>query len=63
MASPANKWLNVVKEKYVTLKPMPLFIGYFIAWANSRGELTFRSHVYGTIKKWRTTVYTQIAGL
>lgn len=40
--------MNSRKEKYVTLeKTIPVFIGYFTAWVNSKGELNFRDDVYG----------------
>ncbi|MBN8787922.1 MAG: L,D-transpeptidase family protein, partial [Terrimonas sp.] len=36
------------KERYVTLKKtVPVFIGYFTAWVDSKGELNFRDDVYG----------------
>ncbi len=36
------------KEKWVTLKqPIPVFIGYFTAWVDSKGLLNFRNDVYG----------------
>lgn len=40
--------MNSGKEKYVTLKnTVPVFIGYFTAWVDSKGELNFREDVYG----------------
>jgi murein L,D-transpeptidase YcbB/YkuD len=40
--------MNASKEKYVTLKEkVPVFIGYFTAWVNSKGQLNFRDDVYG----------------
>lgn len=40
--------MNAGKEKYVTLKEkLPVFIGYFTAWVDSRGMLNFRDDVYG----------------
>ncbi|RAJ03867.1 murein L,D-transpeptidase YcbB/YkuD [Chitinophaga skermanii] len=40
--------MNAGKEKYVTLKTqVPVFIGYFTTWVNSKGELNFRNDVYG----------------
>ena len=36
------------KERTVTLKqPIPVFIGYFTAWVDSKGQLNFRNDVYG----------------
>lgn len=40
--------MNATKEKYVTLKQqLPVFIGYFTAWVDSKGQLNFRDDVYG----------------
>lgn len=40
--------MNAGKEKYVTLKQtVPVYIGYFTAWVNSKGQLNFRDDVYG----------------
>lgn len=40
--------LNGTKEKYVTLKnKVPVFIGYFTAFVNYKGQLNFRDDVYG----------------
>ena len=44
--------MNSGKEKFVTLKEtIPVFIGYFTAWVNSKGELNFRDDIYGHDKK------------
>ncbi len=44
--------MNSGKERFVTLKEtIPVFIGYFTAWVNSKGELNFREDVYGHDKK------------
>ena len=44
--------MNSGKEKYVTLtKTIPVFIGYFTAFVNSKGELNFRDDVYGHDEK------------
>ncbi|SIO43867.1 L,D-transpeptidase family protein [Chitinophaga niabensis] len=40
--------MNAGKEKYVTLKEkVPVYIGYFTAWVNYKGQLNFRDDVYG----------------
>lgn len=40
--------MNSGKEKYVTLRePVPVYIGYFTAWVDSKGHLNFRPDVYG----------------
>ena len=40
--------MNSGNEKYVTLKePVKVFIGYFTAWVDSKGELNFRDDIYG----------------
>jgi len=47
-----TKAMNSGKEKYVTLKQtVPVFIGYFTAWVNTKGELNFRDDIYGHDKK------------
>ena len=44
--------MNSGKEKYVTLKEtVPVFIGYFTAWVDSKGQLNFRDDVYGHDKR------------
>ena len=44
--------MNAGKEKYVTLQQtIPVFIGYFTAWVNSKGELNFRDDIYGHDKE------------
>jgi murein L,D-transpeptidase YcbB/YkuD len=51
--------MNSGKEKYVTLKQtIPVFIGYFTAWVNSKGELNFRDDVYGHDKKMSEHLFT-----
>ena len=51
--------MNSGKEKYVTLKQtVPVFIGYFTAWVNSKGELNFRDDVYGHDKKMAEHLFT-----
>lgn len=43
-----EKAMNGDKEKFVALKDqVPVFIGYFTAFVNSRGQLNFRDDVYG----------------
>ena len=40
--------MNAGKEKYVTMKEkVPVYIGYFTAWVNYKGQLNFRDDVYG----------------
>lgn len=40
--------MNAGKEKYVTLKnPVPVFIAYFTAWVDRKGQLNFRNDIYG----------------
>lgn len=40
--------MNSGKEKYITLKDaVPVFIGYFTSWVDSKGDLNFRDDVYG----------------
>ena len=43
-----EKAMNGDKEKFVSLKDqVPVFIGYFTAFVNSKGQLNFRDDVYG----------------
>lgn len=43
-----EKAMNSDKEKFVSLKDqVPVFIGYFTAFVNSKGQLNFRDDVYG----------------
>lgn len=43
-----EKAMNGAKETYVPLKEqLPVFIGYFTAFVNSKGQLNFRDDVYG----------------
>ncbi len=43
-----DKAMNGSKEQYVTIKrQLPVFIGYFTAFVNSKGQLNFRDDVYG----------------
>jgi murein L,D-transpeptidase YcbB/YkuD len=43
-----DKAMNDSKEKFVQVKDtLPVFIGYFTAFVNSRGQLNFRDDVYG----------------
>ncbi|MGZ8525147.1 MAG: L,D-transpeptidase family protein, partial [Chitinophagaceae bacterium] len=54
-----TKAMKSGKEKYVTLSPtIPVFIGYFTAWVNSKGELNFRDDVYGHDKKMAEQLFT-----
>ncbi|HUM45549.1 MAG TPA: L,D-transpeptidase family protein [Chitinophagales bacterium] len=40
--------MNSNKETTVTLKtPVPVFIGYFTAWVDRKGQLNFRNDIYG----------------
>ncbi|WP_160714571.1 L,D-transpeptidase family protein [Chitinophaga solisilvae] len=40
--------MNAGKEKYLTIKEkIPVFIGYFTAFVDSKGRLNFRDDVYG----------------
>ena len=39
--------MHAGKEKYVTLKQtIPVYIGYFTAFINADGQLSFRTDVY-----------------
>jgi murein L,D-transpeptidase YcbB/YkuD len=44
--------MNGDKEQFVSLKDqVPVFIGYFTAFVNSKGQLNFRDDVYGHDKR------------
>ena len=52
--------MNAGKEKYVTLKQtVPVFIGYFTAWVDSKGQLNFRDDVYGHDAKLAAKMFEQ----
>ncbi|MDI3322559.1 L,D-transpeptidase family protein [Pinibacter soli] len=43
-----QKSMNSGKEQYVTLKnPIPVYIGYFTAFVDRKGQLNFRDDIYG----------------
>lgn len=43
-----QKAMNSGKEQYVTLKnPIPVYIGYFTAFVDRKGQLNFRDDIYG----------------
>ena len=43
-----DKAMHADKEKVINLRPpMPVTIGYFTAWVDSKGRLNFRDDVYG----------------
>jgi len=45
--SKINQAMHSGKEKYVTLKPtVPVYIGYFTAYADNKGRINFRDDVY-----------------
>ena len=40
--------MHANKKKMINLRPpMPVTIGYFTAWVDSKGRLNFRDDVYG----------------
>ncbi|CAL1520897.1 L,D-transpeptidase family protein [Chitinophaga sp. MM2321] len=50
--------MNAGKEKYVTLKErIPVFIGYFTAFVDSKGNLNFRDDVYGHDARLAATLF------
>ncbi|MCC7526763.1 MAG: hypothetical protein IT250_18200 [Chitinophagaceae bacterium] len=51
--------MNSGKEKYVTLKDsVKVFIGYFTAWIDSKGELNFRDDIYGHDERLSKKMFT-----
>jgi len=53
-----NNAISASIEKWVTLKePLPVFITYFTAWADSEGLLNFRDDIYGHDKKLATQLF------
>ncbi|WP_143308272.1 L,D-transpeptidase family protein [Chitinophaga vietnamensis] len=50
--------MNAGKEKFVTLKTkVPVFIGYFTAFVDSKGRLNFRDDVYGHDARLAATLF------
>lgn len=47
-----NRAMHSGREKFVTLKQtIPVFIGYFTTWVDSKGQLHFRDDIYGHDKR------------
>ena len=43
-----EKAMNSGKETTATLKtPVPVFIAYFTAWVDRKGQINFRKDIYG----------------
>ena len=50
--APRDLVMHLSKEKWVSLpKSIPVFIVYFTAWVDKRGQLNFRDDIYGHDKK------------
>jgi murein L,D-transpeptidase YcbB/YkuD len=50
--------MHLEKEKWVTLKKsIPVFLVYFTAWVDKKGELNFRKDIYGHDKKMLTKLF------
>lgn len=46
------KWMHSGHERYVKVKPpLPVFIVYFTAWVNHKGQVNFRNDIYNLDKK------------
>jgi L,D-transpeptidase YcbB len=53
--------MNAGKERAVKIRnPVPVFIIYYTAWVDDRGELNFRDDVYGHDKKLMAKMFTGI---
>jgi L,D-transpeptidase YcbB len=51
--------MNGSEELYVTLKkPIPVFVGYFTAWVDEKGEINFRDDIYGHDEKMARYLFT-----
>jgi L,D-transpeptidase YcbB len=51
--------MNGTEELYVTIKnPVPVFVGYFTAWVDSKGEINFRDDIYGHDQKMARYLFT-----
>jgi L,D-transpeptidase YcbB len=51
--------MNGTEELYVTLrKPIPVFVGYFTAWVDEKGEINFRDDIYGHDEKMARYLFT-----
>ena len=51
--------MNRTEELYVTIKkPLPVFVGYFTAWVDEKGEINFRDDIYGHDEKMARYLFT-----
>jgi len=51
--------MDSTEELYVTIKnPVPVFVGYFTAWVDSKGEINFRDDIYGHDQKMARYLFT-----
>ncbi len=51
-SSKINEAMNSGDEQFVALKdPVPVFITYYTAWVDNKGQLNFRSDIYGHDKE------------
>jgi murein L,D-transpeptidase YcbB/YkuD len=52
--------MNAGKEKFVTLaSAIPVFLGYFTAWVDEKGNLNFRDDIYGHDKKLADRIFAK----
>jgi murein L,D-transpeptidase YcbB/YkuD len=55
-----EKAMNAGKEKFVTLaSAIPVFLGYFTAWVDEKGNLNFRDDIYGHDKKLADRIFAK----
>jgi murein L,D-transpeptidase YcbB/YkuD len=51
--------MDRTEELYVTIKkPVPVFVGYFTAWVDEKGEINFRDDIYGHDEKMARYLFT-----
>jgi murein L,D-transpeptidase YcbB/YkuD len=52
--------MHLNKEKWVTLpEPLPVYIVYFTAWVDNKGQLNFRKDIYGHDAKMEEKLFTK----
>jgi murein L,D-transpeptidase YcbB/YkuD len=52
--------MNSGKENWYTLKnKIPVYIGYFTAWVNAKGEINFYDDIYERDERLLKLIYTE----
>lgn len=55
-ADSISRWMHSGKEKFVAVKPIPVYIVYFTAWVGN-GQLNFRSDIYKKDEQLATVIF------